>query len=53
MCARQQTHSHLELMTDEAITQNKLFLYSLFAIAVINKAAVSLFDFYERTCEDY
>lgn len=48
------THfSHLELMTDEAITQNKVFLYSLFAIVVINKTAVSLLDFYERTHEDY
>lgn len=43
MCGRQHnTHSfsHLELVTDEAITQNKVFLYSLFAGAVINKAAV-------------
>lgn len=40
-------------MTDEAITQNQLFLYSLFAIAVINKATVPLFDFYERAPEDH
>lgn len=51
--AHAHSFSHLELMTDEAITQNKVFLYSLFALAVINKAAVSLFDFYECTHEDY
>lgn len=56
MCGRQHnTHSfpHLKLVTDEAITQNKVFLYSLFAGAVINKAVVPLFDFYERTHGDY